>query len=104
MVVTHVLPLEEAPKGFKIFNDKEVGDDEGVVVLCFCGECWQCWTFTGAVTAISAGSAYVRWLLPSELLFLCTQFVASCRAVCQNLPLPPAHAGQLCQGGAAPQW
>lgn len=23
LVVTHVLPLEDAPKGFKIFNDKE---------------------------------------------------------------------------------
>ena len=23
LVVTHVMPLEEAPKGFKIFNDKE---------------------------------------------------------------------------------
>lgn len=23
MVVTHVLPLEEAPRGFQIFNDKQ---------------------------------------------------------------------------------
>ena len=25
MVVTHRLPLEEAPTGYKLFNDKEVG-------------------------------------------------------------------------------
>ncbi len=25
MVITHELPLEEAPRGYKIFNDKEDG-------------------------------------------------------------------------------